>query len=222
MKRVTLTFDNGPTEKTTPRVLAELEQRDLRAYFCVVGTQLQSDVQVGLIKHALDVGHKIVNHSLTHEVPLGDDPSAAHAMSEIVDMHRLMNDKFGDWGRHWFRPFGRGGAIGPHIFSSNALTQFQELNYSVMLWNSVPRDWEDTNGWVETALKQIDNYQHSVVVLHDIDSGAMERLPQFLDELHNREIEITQELPADCVPICEGKPRFAAAQMSALVSEGLD
>ena len=217
MKRVTLTFDNGPTEKTTPFVLAELAERDLLAYFCVVGTQLQSERQVEITRHAFTLGHKIVNHSLTHLVPLGDEPTMQHARAEIADMHALMREKLGFWGEHWFRPFGRGGAIGPHIFSTSALSLFEEFHYSVLLWNSVPRDWEDPKGWVEICLKEIDQHEHTVVVLHDLDTGAMEPLPYFLDELLKLEIEITQELPDECIPIRAGKPSFAQAQLAALV-----
>ncbi len=218
MKRVTLTFDNGPTEYTTPLVLRELKQRQLLAYFCVVGSQLESEEQISLTCEALNAGHKIVNHSLTHKVPLGDNPSAEHASREISDMHSLMAEKLGDWGEYWFRPFGRGGAIGPHIFSNEALLQFEKLSYSVLLWNSVPRDWEDPDGWVEAAMADIEKHEHTVVVLHDIDTGAMRKLPEFLDLLQNRGIEITQTLPDTCVPVRNGKPSFSQAQLSALVS----
>lgn len=218
MKRITLTFDNGPTEKTTPLVLRELKQRQLLAYFCVVGSQLRSEKQISLTCEALNAGHRIVNHSLTHEVPLGDNPSAEHARREIGDMHVLMDEKLGNWGERWFRPFGRGGAIGPHIFSHEALAQFDKLNYSVLLWNSVPRDWEEPNNWVGAAIADIEQQDHTVVVLHDIDTGAMQRLPEFLDLLQNDGVEITQALPDTCVPIRNGKPSFAETELAALVS----
>jgi len=216
MKRVTLTFDNGPTEQTTPIVLAELAEREILAYFCVVGTQLQGERQADLTRRAFSLGHKIVNHSLTHMVPLGDRSTMQHARAEIADMHELMREKLGFWGECWFRPFGRGGAIGPHIFSPNALLQFEKLHYSVLLWNSVPRDWEDPNGWVETCLNDIAQHEHTVVVLHDIDTGAMKHLPYFLDELAKLSIEITQELPDECIPIRRGKPSFTQSQLAAL------
>src|ERR671927_129876 len=49
--------------------------------------------------------------------------------------------------------------------------------YSVVLWDRLPRDWEDPDGWVERALTA----SGSVLVLHDVPTGAMDRLETFLD-----------------------------------------
>ena len=219
MSRVTLTFDNGPSTSTTPFVLDQLQQRGLNAYFCLVGSQLQAaEENVEIAKEALRSGHCLVNHSLTHGVALGDEPTEEHARREITDMHELMAEKLGDWGARWFRPFGRGGKIGPHIFSMSALDQLRALEYSVLLWNCVPRDWEDVDGWVGTALDEIDKNEHTIVVLHDIGTGAMENLPRFLDELALRNAEITLELTESCVPVRNGEYSIPDEDMGQLIS----
>src|SRR5947208_2063040 len=41
VKRLTLTFDNGPTPGVTEHVLDELARRDLKATFFMVGTDLR-------------------------------------------------------------------------------------------------------------------------------------------------------------------------------------
>lgn len=204
-KMLTLSFDNGPTKNTTPKVLDVLAARNMHAYFCVTGLQLKLNDHAKLVSETLDAGHRIVNHSLTHEVPLGDDASAAHARAEISDMDELMNELIGDWGERWFRPFGREGKLGQHVFSQAALAEFARLKYSVMLWNSVPRDWVDTHSWVSRALCDIDANNHTLMVLHDIDTGAMDHLAGFLDEVINRGIEISLKLPEDCIPIRNGQ-----------------
>ena len=219
VSRVTLTFDNGPSADTTPFVLAELLRRGLNAYFCVVGSQLKAaEEHVNIAQEALRLGHCLVNHSLTHGVALGDEPTEEHALQEITNMHELMVEKLGGWGPSWFRPFGRGGELGPHIFSDHALNQLQALEYSVLLWNCVPRDWEDTKGWVGTALNQIEKNEHTVVVLHDIGTGAMANLPMFLDELDRRNAEITLQLPTSCVPLRKGKYTITDVEMEKLTS----
>ena len=205
MKKVTLSFDNGPTPNVTPFVLKTLDERALHAYFCVVGKQLQCDeANPQLCREALGLGHVLVNHSLTHETPLGEQPTAAHAHAEIRDMHDLMQDLIGDWGEPWFRPFGREGALGTHVFSQAALDELSDLRYSVLMWNSVPRDWIDIDGWVARALEDISAQRHTLLVLHDIDSGAMKLLPAFLDQLLDHDITITLELPDTCVPMRKG------------------
>jgi len=218
MSLVTLTFDNGPSVKTTPQVLDVLKERNLTAYFCLVGLQLEAgQAQLDIAKDTLARGHHLVNHSFTHGVALGDDISDVHASHEVTDMHDLLEEKLGDWGIRWFRPFGRGGELGKHIFSVPAVQQLQALEYSVLLWNSVPRDWEDIDGWLETALADIDNQDHTVVVLHDLNTGAMKHLPRFLDTLLERGDTITTELPAACTPIIGGERQWSKSDFAELV-----
>jgi len=218
MSLVTLTFDNGPTTTVTPQVLAELEQRNLTAWFCVVGSQLlASEAQTDLAREILRKGHRLVNHSLTHGTALGDDATPAHAQREICDMDQLMSDRLGDWGERWFRPFGRGGEIGPHIFSQAAVQHLTALDYSVLLWNNVPRDWEDPRGWVETALASAEQQTHTVVVLHDLETGAMAQLPRFLDLLDEHGHQLMVDPPESCVPIRCGEPGWDEQDLAALV-----
>jgi len=202
--RLTLSFDNGPSPDVTPFVLHELQQRKLGAWFCLVGTQLQADGGADIARQTLQAGHRIANHSMTHRVALGTDPSGASVELEIAGMHELMGSILGDWGEPWFRPFGQGGALGPHLFSGAALEQLVALEYSVMLWNCVPRDWENVEGWVETALEAIGQRGHTMLVLHDLPTGAMQQLPRFLDAVDELGIEITLDVPQDCAPMRNG------------------
>ena len=103
-----------------------------------------------------------------------------------------------------FRPFGRGGRIGPHLLSSVAVERLCADRYTVALWSSVPRDWVDPAGWVDVALDQIRGNPWPVVVLHDFADACLERLPAFLDELDRLAVEYRTDLPADCTPIRDG------------------
>lgn len=209
MKKLTLTFDNGPSAEVTPGVLEILDKRGLTAWFCVVGHQLLQPGGTDLVRQAKAMGHRIVNHSMNHKTPLGEDLSAAHAETEVRAMHELMNAELGDWGERWFRPFGRGGALGPHVFSRASVSELSAMHYSVLMWNNVPRDWVDPTGWVDTALDNIAHTEHTVIVLHDLPTGAMDHLPRFIDELDSRSVEITTDVPADCVPMSVGSKTAA-------------
>lgn len=223
MSLVTLTFDNGPSPEVTPEVLTELESRGLSAYFCLVGAQLVlGQEQVDIARATAQAGHTLVNHSFTHKVPLGDDASAAHSAREIGKMDRLMRDTLGGWGSHateakWFRPFGRGGLLGKHVFSAAALIDIERYKYSVLLWNSVPRDWEDPTGWVKTALDGMATRAHTVLVLHDLPTGAMTQLPRFLDVALDAGHEFTTSLPSDCVPVRQGQATWQPERLAALI-----
>lgn len=205
MKQMTLTFDNGPTVETTPLVLSVLEARGILAHFCLVGSQLAAgNEQLDIARETMRAGHRLVNHSMTHEVPLGEQPTVEHAEQEVLRMDRLMDESFEDWGTKWFRPFGRGGLLGQHLLSEPAVDLFKALDYSVLLWNCVPRDWVDPENWPETALREIKDLDHTVIVLHDLDTGAMAALPKFLDDLPGLGFEFTLDVPDSCAPFRQG------------------
>jgi len=66
-------------------------------------------------------------------------------------------------------------------------------------------DWADPVGWVDRALADVRAQEHTVVVIHDLPSGAMRELPRFLDELDRDGVAVTDELPEDCLPIIGGR-----------------
>ena len=216
MGLVTLTFDNGPTVGTTPLVLHELKSRGLEAYFCLVAGQLlKGQEQVDIANQAQADGHVLVNHSLTHGVALGDDPSPEHAEREVKQAHSILLDRIKHWQPRWYRPFGRGGEMGQHLLSQASTTHFRDLGYSVLLWNSVPRDWEDIDGWVDTALRQIGEQDHTVVVL---DTGAMNQLGHFLDQMLDQH-QTTLDVPSECVPVENGRRAWTNTEFNQIITE---
>ena len=74
-----------------------------------------------------------------------------------------------------------------------------------MLWNAIPRDWADPEGWVETALAQLARQHWTLMVLHDVRSGAMRHLDRFLVEVEERGGRLRQEFPGSCLPITCGR-----------------
>jgi peptidoglycan-N-acetylglucosamine deacetylase len=211
--RVTLTFDNGPSPGTTSTVLDVLAARDVRATFFVVGTMLAKPGGRSLAERARGDGHWIGNHSMTHAVALGDDPDRDNVIREIDDAQALLGDLAHE--RRLFRPFGRGGLVGPHLLNEAAVAHLCAGGYTCVLWTSVPRDWEDPTGWVDTALADVDETDHSVVVLHDLPTGAMQALPAFLDQLERRGAEIVQDFPPEVIVIDQGSPRALDGLVSA-------
>jgi peptidoglycan-N-acetylglucosamine deacetylase len=45
----------------------------------------------------------------------------------------------------------------------------------------------------------------SLVVLHDLPTGAMSHIGEFLKRLREDGFELTQQFPSDCVPVLDGK-----------------
>lgn len=64
--QVALTFDDGPHPETTPRLLALLAERGLKATFFVVGRQCEAHPE--LLAQILEQGHDVGNHTYSHDV----------------------------------------------------------------------------------------------------------------------------------------------------------
>jgi peptidoglycan/xylan/chitin deacetylase (PgdA/CDA1 family) len=191
-KRVTLTFDNGPTPGVTERVLEILAGFRIPTTFFVIGSKIDQST-AGLMQQAHAAGHWIGNHTLSHSVALGDDPDRGYAVREIDEAQQRIGalshlDKL-------FRPYGNSGRLGPHLLSRVALDHLLAENYRTVIWNNVPGDWKDPDRWVDNCLAQVSTEAWSVVVLHDIEGGCVMRLPELLRRLEDLHVTFEQDFP---------------------------
>jgi len=203
MRNVCLTFDNGPDPDITPRVLDILAKHQIKATFFVLGRKIEDSACRGICDRAAAEGHWIGNHTYSHETPLGlqDDPDSAE--KEVARTQRLIgtlthSEKF-------FRPFGGGGAIGSHLLSRDVLQHLQAEQYTCVLWNVIPRDWEDGKTWPERALEQMQEQTDSLVVLHDIVGPQMGELERFIGLVRDGGGRFQQSFPSDCMPLRRGQ-----------------
>jgi peptidoglycan/xylan/chitin deacetylase (PgdA/CDA1 family) len=199
---LTLTFDNGPEPDVTPHVLDVLKRRDVRATFFVLGKKLAMPGRRALAERAKAEGHWIGNHTWSHSGPLGRRPGSDVAEQEITrtqDELGLLSDP----GR-LFRPQGGGGKLGPHLLSTEASALLKRGRYTCVLWNAIPHDWDNPDGWVERALGQVKEREWTLMVLHDIPSGAMRHLDRFLDGVTDQNGRLRQDFPPPCLPMIEG------------------
>lgn len=203
VKHVTLTFDNGPTPGITEPVLDILGKAGIRATFFVIGEKLDDPKAFALMAQAHAAGHWIGNHTLTHSTAFGDRLDAAYAALEIGETQRRIGafahpDKL-------FRPYGKSGLVGPHLFSKTAKSYLLQKHYCTLLWSSVPGDWRDPDGWVERCIADVRAEDWSVVVLHDIEGACVARLPELLERLVDLSVEWRQDFPESMVMTRGGK-----------------
>jgi peptidoglycan/xylan/chitin deacetylase (PgdA/CDA1 family) len=199
---LTLSFDNGPEPEVTARVLDILAARDIRTTFFVIGEKLAAPGARAVTERAKAEGHRVGNHTWTHSGPLGTRSEKDLAEREIgrtqreigalSDPHRL------------FRPQGGGGALGPHLFRQRDIDFLTQNKMTCVLWNAIPGDWKDPDGWVARALEQCRSRPHTFMVLHDLPTGAMAHLETFLDRAIADGARLTQDFPTDCMPIVDG------------------
>ena len=201
--KVTLTFDNGPEPGVTERVLEVLKSAGIAATFFVLGTKLADPARRALAERAHAEGHWIGNHTLTHGTPLGRLRERGAARREIQEAQKLLGNLAHP--DRLFRPFGGGGALGPHLLNTEALDVLKEERMTCVLWNAIPRDFADPDGWVERALEQCDKQPWTLLVLHDLPNGAMKHLKRFVTEIRERGAVLMQDFPPECVPLRRGE-----------------
>jgi peptidoglycan/xylan/chitin deacetylase (PgdA/CDA1 family) len=201
---LTLSFDNGPEPEVTPRVLDVLGRHGIKTTFFVIGEKLRDPERRHLAARAHQEGHWIGNHTFTHSVPLGlqRDPDAAK--SEIARTQELIGELTHP--QRWFRPFGGGGNLDDRLLKPSVVEHLCAGGYSCVLWNSIPRDWDDPEGWTDRALAQCRAQAWSLMVLHDLPTGAMRQLERFIDGAEAAGARFRQDFPPDCVPIRRGEP----------------
>ncbi len=207
--QVTLSFDNGPEPAVTPRVLDVLKQFDVKATFFVLGSKMADPARRAIAKRAHAEGHWIGNHTKTHSMPLGRMTDEAAVFDEILDTQSLIAELAHP--DRLFRPFGGGGEIGPHLLNAAALRILASEKMTCVLWNAVPRDWEDPRGWAELALVQCLAQPWSLLVLHDLPTGAMGRLRIFIERVLDHGGSFRQDFPPQCVPLLRGEARAPMA-----------
>jgi peptidoglycan/xylan/chitin deacetylase (PgdA/CDA1 family) len=199
---LTLSFDNGPTPDVTPLVLDVLARRDVKSTFFVIGEKLAKPGHRALAERAHAEGHWIGNHTWSHTLPFGlMDADAAKSefdrtqqeIGSLVHSHR------------YFRPYGQGGNLDNRLLSRPVLDHLAKKQATIVLWSALPRDWQDPDGWVERALGQVAAQPWSLMVLHDLPTGAMRHLDRFLRLIEERGGRIRQDFPPDCTPMIDGR-----------------
>ena len=200
---MTVTFDNGPTPGVTERVLEILARQGVRTTFFVIGQKLRDKSSAALLGGIKAAGHWIGNHTLSHSVALGDQPDADYARREIEEAQSLI----GIWPAQekLFRPYGNDGLLGRHLFSAAAMSHLRRNNYTTVIWNLVPGDWRNPDGWVEDCIAGLNGMDWAVVVLHDITGACLERLPEFLLRIKDLGISIEQAFPDNVIVTRNGR-----------------
>ena len=152
--KILLTFDDGPNETTTVKILSILSKNKIQAVFFCVGNNIKNYPE--LTKKILEEGHSIANHTMSHKLII--KINWEEAVDEIKSFNNLLKEKF-NYDVKYFRP--------PHgRFNLKTNSMLNELNLKCVMWNLLTYDFENDIKRVHYA---IDNYlrENSLIVFHD-------------------------------------------------------
>jgi peptidoglycan-N-acetylglucosamine deacetylase len=178
----------------------------VKTTFFVMGRKVSTPEGAALARRASAEGHWIGNHTFTHSAPLGqlDRATALREFEQAEQALALIDPAGFDQPRRLFRPPGRG-QLGRHLLHPAVVEKLTAGRYTCVLWNSVPGDWRDPEGWLGRALADCRSRAWSLVVLHDLPNGAMTHLDEFMARLGDEGFELTQDFPPECLPIVDGQ-----------------
>jgi peptidoglycan/xylan/chitin deacetylase (PgdA/CDA1 family) len=203
MGKVTLTIDNGPHPDVTPEVLQVLADKNVPAHFFVVGAQVSKPGGRDLLERIAKAGHTIGNHTWSHTVRFGENAAATAIQDEVARTAELIAPYVGS--PPLFRPVGGGGRLDSNLFSRELIDYLCTAQYTCALWNVVPRDWEDLEGWANRAIAEIKLHPWSVVVVHDVIRRNAAQIDTFIDRARDAGHEFVREISPECLPIVAGE-----------------
>ena len=130
--QIALTFDDGPNDPDTFRLLDVLAKHRVRATFFMIGRFVKQRPEIARTVAA--AGHLIGNHTMTHPLLLIRAPKVVQR--ELRDCNDALEDALGAPVR-WFRP--------PHGGRRpDVLRAARELGLTPVLWNAMGYDWKPT------------------------------------------------------------------------------
>ncbi len=131
-KEIALTYDDGPNDIATERLLEVLARANVRATFFMIGRFVRQ--RPAIARAVAAQGHLIGNHTATH--PWLAWQSAARIRAELTDANSAIQDALGQAVR-FFRP--PHGARRPFV-----LRAARDLGLTTVHWNLNVHDWEPT------------------------------------------------------------------------------
>lgn len=165
---VALTFDDGPSEKYTEKILDGLKERNVKASFFLLGKSMEGNEEI--VKRMYREGHLIGNHTF-HHVQL-DKVSDAEAKMEILQTNNRIYEITGEYPVYLRPPYG-------------AWNKEMELQVEMIpvLWNIDTLDWKTKN--VSSILKIVrKNVKNgSILLMHDEYESTVEAALKIVDEL---------------------------------------
>lgn len=129
-KVVALTFDDGPDDVVTPKVLDMLKRFKIKATFFFLGKRIEEFPAV--VRRAKREGHLVLNHSWSH--PRLSEITNSGYVDEIKKTEKALTRLVGPRPLFMRPPYGD---INKPIFK-----QLESLGYKIIMWSLDTMDWK--------------------------------------------------------------------------------
>lgn len=171
-KVVALTFDDGPSPYTTPRVLAALKKYKAPSTFFVVGRMIKGREK--LLKQMERDGHVIANHSFSHSYR----PDKAKAEEEIKKTNMEVFRVIGRYPKLYRPPGG--------IMDSWTARLAKSRGMPSVIWTGSSADTVVSDAGSVASHVLAAARPGAIILLHDVKEHTAQAVPSILKTLKKR------------------------------------
>lgn len=168
IRRVALTFDDGPHPVYTERLLEGLKERGVKATFFVTGEH--AELHPEIIKTMAEEGHLVGNHTYSHIQLTGTNHETYK--EELVKTNEILKKITGQEVQYVRPPYG-----------SWDKSFEKELNMFPVLWSVDPMDWcsENVGSITEKIVSKVK--ENDIILMHDYYDTSVTAALMVVDEL---------------------------------------
>jgi peptidoglycan/xylan/chitin deacetylase (PgdA/CDA1 family) len=154
-KQLALTYDDGPNDPHTLRLLEVLARHKVQATFFLIGRYVEQ--RPDIVRDLVKAGHVIGNHTFSH--PLLIFTSERELRAQLDNCDRALTDAVGEHSNLFRPPFG---GRRPTV-----LRLARQMGLEPIMWNVTGYDWNATS--VEHIERKVTRQVRggNVILLHD-------------------------------------------------------
>lgn len=168
---IALTFDDGPSAETTPKVLDILKKYNIKATFFVMGQHVEGNEAI--LKRMAAEGHEIANHSWSH--PNLTKLSPEQIRQEIEQTQSAIENVTGK------RPT----MLRPPYGSINQ-TVMDTVKLPSIYWSVDSLDWKSRNPQAILTEIKTNTSPGSIILMHDIHQPTVDSLESVIQYLQSQ------------------------------------
>jgi peptidoglycan/xylan/chitin deacetylase (PgdA/CDA1 family) len=197
-RTVALTFDDGPDPVQTPKILAMLDQYQIKATFCLVGRQVQKHPEI--VRQIVAAGHTLCNHTWNHSLTIGTE-KPAQIRADLQKTSAAIRAAAPGAKIPFFRAPGGN-------FTDRLVSVAYGEQMTSLYWQVDPRDWDhstdaDDAAHIDRVIAAVekDVKPGSIILSHDFGQpdtiAAYEKLLPWLTERFEIGLPVPPPVPSD-------------------------
>lgn len=168
IRKIAITFDDGPHPSYTSQLLDGLKERGIHATFFVTGEHAEANPEI--IKRMQEEGHLIGNHTYSH-IQL-TERNREIFREELIRTNEIIEEITGEEVQYVRPPYG-----------SWDKSFEKELNMFPVLWNVDPLDWCSKNVACITKKIVSKTEENDIILMHDYYETSVTAALCAIDEL---------------------------------------